>query len=313
MLHSDYPLQALLYSVVLHRFLRWRQPRLPPRHASGRHALPVRARDVRGGHPDHRRPPGGSIQLAAARRAHHGAVGLARRRKGGGMTTVRCRRHRLLRPFSDAGVFEPVRCPCRTTTHGARRRTPTKPSHSRWPWWCARCAAARCAWTCASVADQIDDPELPWPDTGDMAGCGEGEPAGPGTRTFCRFHGDLLYLDRYWREEQQVADDLLALLPIAAQPVPADIGRLFPAGIRGAAGGRGNRSVARVDGTHGRPRHRQDHHGRAAAGVVRRAGGDRASRGCASRWRRRRARRRRGCRKPYSSRSTASTSSTGSA
>lgn len=26
MLHSDYPLQALLYSVVLHRFLRWRQP-----------------------------------------------------------------------------------------------------------------------------------------------------------------------------------------------------------------------------------------------------------------------------------------------
>jgi exodeoxyribonuclease V beta subunit len=24
MLHSDYPLQALLYSVVLHRFLRWR-------------------------------------------------------------------------------------------------------------------------------------------------------------------------------------------------------------------------------------------------------------------------------------------------
>jgi exodeoxyribonuclease V beta subunit len=26
MLHSDYPLQALLYSVVLHRYLRWRQP-----------------------------------------------------------------------------------------------------------------------------------------------------------------------------------------------------------------------------------------------------------------------------------------------
>ena len=26
MLHSDYPLQALLYSVVLHRYLRWRLP-----------------------------------------------------------------------------------------------------------------------------------------------------------------------------------------------------------------------------------------------------------------------------------------------
>lgn len=30
MLHSDYPLQALLYTVVLHRFLRWRQPGYRP-------------------------------------------------------------------------------------------------------------------------------------------------------------------------------------------------------------------------------------------------------------------------------------------
>jgi exodeoxyribonuclease V beta subunit len=36
MLHSDYPLQALLYSVVLHRFLRWRQPGYnPDRHLGG--------------------------------------------------------------------------------------------------------------------------------------------------------------------------------------------------------------------------------------------------------------------------------------
>jgi exodeoxyribonuclease V beta subunit len=36
MLHSDYPLQALLYSVVLHRFLRWRQPNyLPEKHLGG--------------------------------------------------------------------------------------------------------------------------------------------------------------------------------------------------------------------------------------------------------------------------------------
>ena len=36
MLHSDYPLQALLYSVVLHRFLRWRQPDYSPdRHLGG--------------------------------------------------------------------------------------------------------------------------------------------------------------------------------------------------------------------------------------------------------------------------------------
>jgi exodeoxyribonuclease V beta subunit len=36
MLHSHYPLQALLYSVVLHRFLRWRLPAYDPeRHLGG--------------------------------------------------------------------------------------------------------------------------------------------------------------------------------------------------------------------------------------------------------------------------------------
>jgi exodeoxyribonuclease V beta subunit len=36
MLHSDYPLQALLYLVVLHRFLRWRQHGYDPeRHLGG--------------------------------------------------------------------------------------------------------------------------------------------------------------------------------------------------------------------------------------------------------------------------------------
>jgi exodeoxyribonuclease V beta subunit len=36
MLHSDYPLQALLYCVVLHRFLRWRLPGYTPdRHLGG--------------------------------------------------------------------------------------------------------------------------------------------------------------------------------------------------------------------------------------------------------------------------------------
>jgi exodeoxyribonuclease V beta subunit len=36
MLHSDYPLQALLYCVVLHRFLRWRQPGYDPdQHLGG--------------------------------------------------------------------------------------------------------------------------------------------------------------------------------------------------------------------------------------------------------------------------------------
>jgi exodeoxyribonuclease V beta subunit len=43
MLHSDYPLQALLYSVVLHRFLRWRLPGYAPeKHLGGVQYLFVR-------------------------------------------------------------------------------------------------------------------------------------------------------------------------------------------------------------------------------------------------------------------------------
>ena len=53
--HSDYPLQALLYAVVLHRFLRWRQPGYDPAHAPRRRALPLPARHVRPGDPAGRR------------------------------------------------------------------------------------------------------------------------------------------------------------------------------------------------------------------------------------------------------------------
>ncbi len=43
MTHSDYPLQALLYSVALHRFLRWRQPGyVPEQHLGGAMYLYVR-------------------------------------------------------------------------------------------------------------------------------------------------------------------------------------------------------------------------------------------------------------------------------
>jgi len=36
MLHSHYPLQAMLYAVVLHRYLRWRQPGYrPEQHLGG--------------------------------------------------------------------------------------------------------------------------------------------------------------------------------------------------------------------------------------------------------------------------------------
>jgi exodeoxyribonuclease V alpha subunit len=46
-----------------------------------------------------------------------------------------------------------------------------------------------------------------------------------------RVDGDLLYLDRYWREEQQVCDDILAMLSAQPASASADVDRLFPAGF----------------------------------------------------------------------------------
>lgn len=52
-----------------------------------------------------------------------------------------------------------------------------------------------------------------------------------GTPPVLHLLGDLLYLDRYWREEQQVCDDALALLA-AVPPGPSpDVARLFPDGF----------------------------------------------------------------------------------
>jgi exodeoxyribonuclease V alpha subunit len=45
-----------------------------------------------------------------------------------------------------------------------------------------------------------------------------------------RLNGDLLYLDRYWLEEQQVCDDVLAMMAVKPQGLVLDTARLFPAG-----------------------------------------------------------------------------------
>jgi exodeoxyribonuclease V alpha subunit len=45
-----------------------------------------------------------------------------------------------------------------------------------------------------------------------------------------RLNGDLLYLDRYWLEEQQVCDDVLAMMAVKPRGVVPDTARLFPTG-----------------------------------------------------------------------------------
>ncbi len=80
-----------------------------------------------------------------------------------------------------------------------------------------------------TVQAQVDIADLPWPDAdGWMATVRASRllEAPPVLRLF----GDLLYLDRYWLEEEQVCSDLLALsVPGAVGDVPA-LQRLFPAG-----------------------------------------------------------------------------------
>ena len=45
-----------------------------------------------------------------------------------------------------------------------------------------------------------------------------------------RLNGDLLYLDRYWLEEQQVCDDVLAMMAATPPSAVPDTARLFPKG-----------------------------------------------------------------------------------
>ena len=81
----------------------------------------------------------------------------------------------------------------------------------------------------------------------------------------------LLYLDRYWREEEQVHADLVGRPAGSDAPdeawLAAALDRVFP-----ASGYDEQRAAARValtcdDRAHGRPGHRQDHHRRGAAAL----------------------------------------------
>jgi len=71
--------------------------------------------------------------------------------------------------------------------------------------------------------------DLPWPEPDEWLAAVR---ASPLLDVALRFYGDLLYLDRYWREEDQVCGDLLARLAGGATPpvqaLDAALDRLFP-------------------------------------------------------------------------------------
>ncbi|MGZ4576737.1 MAG: exodeoxyribonuclease V subunit alpha, partial [Mycobacterium sp.] len=135
----------------------------------------------------------------------------------------------LLRTYTDAGVFEAA------DVHVAQRLTALAGEPDE------RVALAvgllvralRGGSVCVdlrvvrrTVQAQLDMAELPWPDTGEWMAAVRASPL-LGAPPVLRLFGDLLYLDRYWLEEEQVCADLLALsVPGARGDVPA-VERLF--------------------------------------------------------------------------------------
>ena len=78
-----------------------------------------------------------------------------------------------------------------------------RPSRWRWRWWCGRCATARCVVDLRSAEQQVGVEGLPWPDVDSWLTTVRASPLA-GSPPALRVDGDLLYLDRYWLEEQQV-------------------------------------------------------------------------------------------------------------
>lgn len=94
----------------------------------------------------------------------------------------------------------------------------------------------------AELHEQADTPEVAWPDSVSWLAAVRASPLTgdpPVLRFLTNSTTDLLYLDRYWLEEQQVCRDVNTRLQPTqpVQPVP-DLGRLFPGTFseqRGAA------------------------------------------------------------------------------
>jgi exodeoxyribonuclease V alpha subunit len=134
----------------------------------------------------------------------------------------------LLRTFSDAGVFEAA------DVHVAQRLTVLAGEADE------RVALAialvvralRGGSVCVdlrAVEAQVSIAELPWPDADDWMAAVRASPL-LGSPPVLRLFGDLLYLDRYWLEEEQVCTDLLALSVTGATVEMPACDRLFPPG-----------------------------------------------------------------------------------
>jgi exodeoxyribonuclease V alpha subunit len=132
----------------------------------------------------------------------------------------------LLRAFGDAGVFEAA------DVHVAQRLTALagEPDERVALAIALVVRALRGGSVCVDlrgVDAQVGIADLPWPTADDWLAAVRASPL-LGSPPALRLFGDLLYLDRYWLEEEQVCADLLALsVSGTVGDVPA-LERLFP-------------------------------------------------------------------------------------
>jgi exodeoxyribonuclease V alpha subunit len=80
-----------------------------------------------------------------------------------------------------------------------------------------------------SVQEQVDIGDLPWPAPDEWLAAVVASPLLTSPAVL-HLDGDLLYFDRYWLEERQVATDVRALAAVRPKRRLPDIARLFPAG-----------------------------------------------------------------------------------
>ncbi|OBK70921.1 exodeoxyribonuclease V subunit alpha [Mycobacterium sp. 1274761.0] len=149
------------------------------------------------------------------------------------MTTVEWRRPLgvtgLLQTFSDAEVLESP------DVHVAQRLTALAKEDDESVALAVAVAvrALRNGSVCVdlrSVEAQVGVDGLPWPDIDAWLAAIQASPLA-GAPPVLRLYGDLLYLDRYWLEEQQVCDDVHRMIAVKPQKVSPDIDRLFPVGF----------------------------------------------------------------------------------
>lgn len=82
-----------------------------------------------------------------------------------------------------------------------------------------------------SIARVAGHDDLPWPDPADWLAAVRASPLLADPPVLHLYDDRLLYLDRYWREDEQVCADLLALLTSRRPAGVPDLRRLFPTGF----------------------------------------------------------------------------------